>query len=128
MRNFLSTSDIAQLSGYSRAQVLNWWRAGLIPARNANAGGKQLRFIDSSALRLWCELKRKGTDYWILEVIKTVIECIVLRDRGADAIPRSDVLAEMLRELVDSKNPKQLLLDWARALADGRFGNLPHVS
>ena len=127
MRNFLTTSDIGRLSGCSRAQVLNLWKAGLIPARNANAGGKQLRFIDSPELRMWCELKRKGGGYWILELLKTLVECIMLRDRGKDVAPRSDVFAEMLRQLVDSKDPKQLLLKWSRALADDRFEDLPHV-
>jgi len=126
-RKFLTTSDVARLSGHSRAQVLTWWKAGLIPAQNANAGGKQLRFIDSPELRMWGELKRKRGDYWILELLKTIVDCVVLRDRRRDAAPPSDILAEILRQLVASKNPKQLLTKWARALVDGRFDDLPRV-
>lgn len=127
MRNFLTPSDIARLTNYSRAQVWNWWKAGLIPARNVNARGKHIRFIDSPELTMWCEIKRRRDDYWIIELIQAIVACVMLRDRGADAPKRGDVVAEIFRQLLDSKKPDQLFKKWTRALRDQRFDDLPHV-
>jgi hypothetical protein len=127
MRNFLTTSDIARMAGRSPAQILKRWKAGLIPARNVNTCGKQLRLIDSPELRMWCEMERRGRDYWLLELIKTITTCIMLRDRGADAPNRGDVTAEIIRQLLDSKNPAKLIEKWARALRDQRLNDLPQV-
>lgn len=39
----------------------------------------------------------------------------------------SDVAREICRQLSESKNPKQLLTKWARALVDGRIDDLPRI-
>jgi hypothetical protein len=131
MHKFLSTKDIARLSGCSSAQVLNWWKAGLIPARNANAGGKQLRLIDSPELQMWCAVKSKRLtgDELMLECIKAIIAGVTRRefDRGADPPQPSDVVGEVFRQLNDSDDPVQLFKKWARAVWEQRFEDLPHV-
>jgi hypothetical protein len=76
---------------------------------------------------MWCEMERRGRDYWLLELIKTITTCIMLRDRGADAPNRGDVTAEIIRQLLDSKNPAKLIEKWARALRDQRLNDLPQV-
>jgi len=127
MRNFLNTSDIARLSGYSRAQVWNWWKAGLIPARNINTRGKRLRFIDSPEIRLWCEIRltRLNPNELKLAVIEAAVLDIILRDCSGDL--ERVIVPEILRQLRDSKDPDQLLKKWERAMAERRPDDLPHV-
>jgi hypothetical protein len=127
MRNYLTISDIARHCRYSNAQVWNWWKAGLIPARNANARGKHIRFVDSPALRAWCEMRRSRPNPNELKL--AVIECavldIILRDYSGD-LDRV-ILPQICRQLLESEDPDQLLKKWARAIVHQRPDDLPHV-
>jgi hypothetical protein len=129
VRNFLTTSDIARLSGYTRAQVWNWAKAGLIPARRVNRHGKHHRYIDSPEIRGWCEAKlsRGGGIYELVGVIAGIALEILCRDCPTDLADKL-ILAEIDRQLCEAKDPDQLLKKWAQALADGCRDDLPRIN
>src|SRR6266542_201794 len=104
MRNFLTTNDIARLCAYSRAQVWNWWKAGLIPWRNANPRGKQIRFIDSPEIRFWCDVKRKRSHVEVHNAfIEGIVRAVIARDYRAD--PARFIVRDIDRQLRESEDP-----------------------
>src|SRR5437870_5613876 len=117
MRNFLTMKDLVRLSGCSRAEIVNWWKAGLIPAQHANPSGKHLRLVDSPELRIWCEVKKRRLSYeeLFLEFLRAVVRAVSARDREADVPSRSDIVGEIFRQLLDSKNPGRLIKKWGQA-------------
>jgi len=127
MRNFLTTSDIARLSGRSRAQVLNWWKAGLIPARNLNVSGKHLRFSDSPQLRGWCESRRWNQDDWLIAVVKATRDEIVARDYGEELIIQ-ELRRELRSQLSGSDDPDKLVEKWEQETAEQCIDNLRRVA
>jgi hypothetical protein len=131
MRNYLTTNDLARLSGYTRAQICNWAKAGKIPGKRVLGPGKRYRFVDPDVTRMWAEVKSKrlSVDELMLECIKAIVSGVIQRerDRGADPPEPSDVVGEVFRQLNDSNDPVQLFKKWARAVWEQRFEDLPHV-
>ena len=127
MRNFLTTSDIARLSGRSRAQVLNWWKADLIPARNLNVSGKHLRFSDSPKLRDWCEARRWNQDDWFMAVVEVTRDAIVARDYGEELIIQ-ELRRELRSQLSGSDDPDKLVEKWEQETAEQWLDKLRRVA
>jgi hypothetical protein len=127
MRNFLTTSDIARLSGRGRAQVLNWWKAGLIPARNLNVSGKHLRFSDSPELRDWCEARRWNQNEWFMAVVKATRDAIVARNYGEELIIQ-ELRRELRSQLSGSDDPDKLLEKWEQETAEQCLDKLRRVA
>jgi predicted DNA-binding transcriptional regulator AlpA len=123
MRNFLTTRDIARLSGYSRAQIWNLAKAGEIPGQRVKYRGKRIRYIDSPRIRAWCETARSDPS----ERIKTVIHATVLEVIVRDGLLEKNILREVCRQLAESEDPDQLLKKWKRAIVEGRLEDLPHL-
>jgi DNA primase len=126
-RKFLTTSDVARLSRRSRAQVFNWWKAGLIPARNLNVSGKHLRFSDSPELRDWCEARRWNQDEWFMAVVEATREAIVARDYGEELIIQ-ELRRELRSQLSGSDDPDKLVEKWEQETAEQRRDKLRSVA
>ena len=127
MRNFLTTSDIARLSGRSRAQVLNWWKAGLIPARNLNVSGKHLRFSDSPELRGWCEARQWNQDKWLMAAVVAARDQIVVRDYGEELIMQ-ELQQELRSQLSGSDDPDKSIKKWEQETAEQRLDRVRRVA
>jgi hypothetical protein len=126
MRNFLTTSDIARLSGCSRAHILNGWKAGLIPARNLNVSGKHLRLSDSPELRGWCEARRWNQDEWLMAAVEDTRDGIIARDYGEELIVE-ELRRELRRQLSGSDDPDKLIKKWEHETAEQRLDRLRRV-
>jgi predicted DNA-binding transcriptional regulator AlpA len=131
MRNYLTTKDLARLSGYTHAQICNWAKAGKIPGKRVLGPRKRCRFVDSDVLRMWAEVKSKrlSADELIVECFKAIVSGVIQRERerGGDPPEPSDIVGEVFRQLNDSNNPVQLFEKWARAVWEQRFEDLPQV-
>src|SRR5262245_18404518 len=127
MRNFLTTSDIARLSGRSRAQVLNWWKAGLIPARNLNVSGKHLRFSDSAELRGWCEARQWNQNEWLTGVVVATRDEIVARDYREELIIQ-ELRRELRSQLSGSDDPDKLVEKWEQETAEQCIDKLRRIA
>jgi hypothetical protein len=127
MRNFLTTRDIARLSNHSRAQVWNWWKDGLIPARNLNVSGKHLRFSDSPELRGWCEARRWNQNEWVMAVVEATRDEIVARAYGEELIIQ-ELRRELRSELSGSDDPDKLVEKWEQETAEQCLDKLRRVA
>jgi len=125
MRNFLTTKDIARLSGYSRAQIWNKAKAGKIRGRRVKHSGKRVRFIDSPEIRSWCKDSRLTLIALEWSVIENTVLVVIERDYRAN--PDKIVLQEIDRQLGESDDPDQLLKKWERAMRDGNRQDLPRI-
>jgi hypothetical protein len=127
MRKYLTTNDVARLCRRSRAQILNWLKAGKkIPGRVITPG-KHNRFIDSPILRGWCEqsvlrLPLHGLGRGITEAI---VRQVIARDYQAD--PEGFVARELNRQLHESEDPDELYKKWERGWVEERPEDLPRV-
>ena len=125
MRNFLTTKDIARLSGYSRAQIWNRAKAGEIPGERVKYSGNRLRFIDSPEIRSWCEERRLGLIALEWSVIEGTVLAVIERDYRAN--PDKIIFQEICRQLGESEDPDQSLRKWERAMREGSGENLPRI-
>ena len=125
MRNFLTTKDIARLSGYSRAQIWNKAKAGKIPGEQVKYCGKRVRFIDSPEIRAWCEYSRLGVDRLILRIIQGTVLGVIEHDYRAN--PDRFIVQEICRKLDESDDPDQLLEKWKRAKRDSNREDGPRL-
>jgi len=128
MRNFLTTKDIAELSGYRRAQIWNWAKAGKIPGQRVKHSARRVRFVDSPEIREWCNRRRGGLDAWMWTVIEATVLAVVARDCSANPEKIEKIIAqETQRQLDESDDPDRLLKKWELAMKDGNPENLPPV-
>jgi len=125
MRNFLTTKDIARLSGYSRAQIWNKAKAGKIPGEQVKHCGKRVRFIDSPEVRAWCEYGRRGINHLVWRIIQATVLGVIERDYRAN--PDRFIVQEIFRQLDESDDADQLLEKWKRAKRDSNREDGPHV-
>ena len=125
MRNFLTTKDIAELSGYSRCQIWKLAKANKIPGQRGKYCGARIRYIDSPVLRAWCQAPRWNTDEWL----KTILEATVHEVIARDYLPNLDSLfrQELRRQLRESDDPDLLLKKWRRAMVERRPEDLPRI-
>jgi hypothetical protein len=127
MRNFLTTCDIARLTRYSRAQIWNLAKLDKIPGRRVKYSRKRYRYVDSTEIRMWCEVKRRqpSDDELAVAFIEALVRAVIARDYRAD--PEKFIFREICAQLDASKDPQQLLEKWERAMVDRRPKGLPHV-
>src|SRR5438132_8530846 len=112
MRKYLTTGDIARLSGYSRAQIRNRAKAGKIPGQRANRR-KPDRYLDSPAIRAWCKTARSSAERQILDTVAAVVLEILAREGGSYL--ESLIIREISKQLEESKDPDELLKRWSEA-------------
>lgn len=127
MRNFLTTKDIARLSGYSRAQIWNRAKAGEIPGERVKYSGKRVRFIDSPELRGWCEARRRNQNEWLMAVVEATRDEIVARDYGEELIIQ-ELRRELRSQLSGSDDPDKLVEKWEKETAEQCLDKLRRVA